>query len=52
MAYGWTPNQVAELTLAQLALAIEEAPGIGYGDAVAHVQRARMLRRAGLGGLL
>ena len=54
MRFGWTPTEIAALTLGQLLAALRDDgdEAIGYGDGLAHVQRARLLRNAGLGGLL
>jgi len=54
MRFGWTPTEIAALTLGQLLAALHDDGDaeIPYADGLAHVQRARALRAAGLGGLL
>jgi len=53
MNYGWTPAQIADLTLGQLKMAIDDDEGgnISHADAVASVHAHRRLRRLGLADL-
>lgn len=54
MVYGWTPNQIAEMTLGQIlaVVAPDEGEGITEAEAVASIRRWRELKRFGLEDLM